>query len=110
MPLIPMKQEITVRRGGELDDWGNEMPAEEFTLNCRIAEGSQIIASASGIHTVRETEVARARILLDQLADIRYTDEISFTNELGETITKRPKEISVKRMLSGKPVMTEVFI
>ncbi|WP_245415719.1 hypothetical protein [Alteribacter populi] len=89
-----------------LDDGTVSIPA-------RVAEGSNVVVNRSGDGsgtTAGSTQVAQARILLDKLADIRYTDEISFTNELGQTITRKPKEINVKRMLSGKPVLTEIFI
>ncbi|MDP1503162.1 hypothetical protein [Bacillus velezensis] len=48
--------------------------------------------------------------MVDKLADIRYTDTLSFTNELGETIERKPKEINVKRQVSGKPILTEVIV
>ncbi|MCR9040860.1 MULTISPECIES: hypothetical protein [Bacillus] len=54
--------------------------------------------------------MATARILVDKLADIRYTDTLAFTNELGETIVRKPKEINVKRHVSGKPILTEVVV
>jgi hypothetical protein len=105
-----MRQTITVNRGGGLDDWGNPMPGEQLTLKCRIDEGSQLRQYRSAGTTSSETIVATARIMLDKLADIRETDTISFTNELGQTIERTPKEINVKRGPSGKPMLTEVII
>ncbi|MFZ7945664.1 hypothetical protein [Neobacillus sp. 19] len=54
--------------------------------------------------------VASARILFDKLADIRETDTLVFTNELGLTIEKNPIEINVKRGANGKPILTEVVV
>ncbi|TWJ96521.1 hypothetical protein CHCC20487_0851 [Bacillus licheniformis] len=48
--------------------------------------------------------------MIDKLADIRYSDTILFTNELGETIARKPKEINVRRHVSGKPILTEVIV
>lgn|SRR5690606_34663254 len=110
MPVIAMRQTIKVNRGGGLDDWGNPMPGEQLTLKCRIDEGSQLRQYRSAGTTSSETIVATARIMLDKLADIRETDTISFTNELGQTIERTPKEINVKRNGSGKPMLTEVII
>jgi hypothetical protein len=110
MPIIPMKQVITVTRGGDLDDWGNPTASIASELKCRIDEGSTLSKVRSEGVSKGEETVADARIMLDKLADIRYTDTISFTNELGETITRQPKEINVKRGVSGKPIMTEVLI
>ncbi|MFV4885084.1 hypothetical protein RY279_06390 [Bacillus velezensis] len=48
--------------------------------------------------------------MVDKLAGIRYTDTLAFTNELGEIIERKPKEINVKRHVSGKPILTEVVV
>jgi hypothetical protein len=118
MAVLPMKQTVTIIRSGDqtddwLDDWGNPQESESFELKCRIEEGSiltrQMSGTGSGTSSV-ETIVANARILFDKLADIRQTDTIVFTNELGITIEKNPKEINVKRGASGKPILTEVIV
>ncbi|KMJ58080.1 hypothetical protein AB685_14835 [Bacillus sp. LL01] len=109
MPIVPMKQTITVQRGGGLDEWGNPIPGELITMNCRVDEGTRLSASRSGgLDRNGETAVSFVRILLDKLADIRYDDILTFTNELGEEITGKPKEINVRRNVGGKPILTEV--
>jgi hypothetical protein len=110
MAVLPMKQTVTINRGGALDDWGNATPGETLTLNCRIEEGTRLTSYRSIGMTNGEVVVATARILFDKLADIRETDTLVFTNELGITIEKTPKEINVKRGVSGKPILTEVII
>lgn len=111
MALVPMKQKITVFRGGELDEWGNELPEKDFTLTCRVDEGTFLVKSKSGGGNVAHREVvAQARILLDKLVDIRYGDMILYKNELGEEIKGNPERINIKRHINGKPLMTEVYI
>jgi hypothetical protein len=110
MPLIPMTQIITVMRGGALDDWGNPMTGIAFDLKCRIDEGSTMSKVRSQGVNKGDEVIADAKILLDKLADIKYTDTIRFTNELGETIERQPKEINVKRSLGGQPMLTEILI
>lgn len=111
MPMIPMRQIITVKRGSDvLDEWGNPTPGETLTLNCRVDEGSSLLTYRSSGTSNGEIIVATAHILLDKLADIRETDIIVFTNELGITFEKQPKQISVKRSVSGKPMFTEVVV
>ncbi len=106
-----MRQTITVKRpSDELDVWGNPAGVEEITLKCRIDEGSTAVKSRNNGVIRSEEAVASARIILDRLADVRYTDVVSFTNELGETIEKRPKEINVKRHIDGKALLTEVYL
>lgn len=110
MPLIPMTQTITVMRGGALDDWGNPTEGTSFDLKCRIDEGSTLSKVRSQGVNKGDEVIADAKIMLDKLADIKYTDTIRFTNELGETIERQPKEINVKRNIGNKPIMTEVLI
>ena len=110
MSVLPMKQTVTIKRGGALDDWGNEVPDATFTLKCRVEEGSRLTAYRSVGLSSNEIIVGTARILFDKLADIRLTDIIIFTNELGITIEKNPKDINVKRNAGGKPILTEVVI
>lgn len=49
-------------------------------------------------------------IYLDKLADVSYDDEITYTNELGVTIKRKPIAIQPKRGLSGKALITEVNV
>jgi len=111
MPVIPMRQTITVKSGGGTDEWG--WPTEPTTVEhrCRIDEGTMSVKSkVGGLTRDGEVIVADARILLDGLVAIKYEDEISFTNELGETMRRKPKEINVQRNIAGKPILTEVFV
>ncbi|MEC0756191.1 hypothetical protein P8884_21075 [Bacillus haynesii] len=112
MAIVPMRQTITVERdgSGELDSWGNPIKIEPFAIKCRVDEGSRISLSRSSGVIKSEESVVTARILIDKLADIRYSDTILFTNELGETIARKPKEINVRRHVSGKPILTEVIV
>jgi hypothetical protein len=110
MAILPMKQTVTIQRGSTLDDWGNEIPEQSFTLNCRVDEGSSVVVYRSAGTKISETIVATARIFFDKLADIQETDTILFTNELGVTLERQPKEINVKRGVGGKPLLTEVVI
>ncbi|MFL6479398.1 MAG: hypothetical protein ACJ8F5_00305 [Bacillales bacterium] len=110
MAILPMKQTVIIKRGGDLDEWGNVAPERTVTLKCRVEEGSSLRVYQSAGTTASEVVVATARILFDKLADIKETDTIVFTNELGQTFEKTPKEINVKRGGSGKPLFTEVIV
>ena len=110
MALIPLKQTVLVMRSGGLDDWGNPLPGETITYKARVDEGSTVVQQRNGSTIRNEEAKAVARLIFDKLAPIGYSDTLSFTNELGETIEKKPKEINVKRLVSGKPILTEVFL
>ena len=104
-----MRQTIHVVRAGGYDDYG-PIPGAEFDLKCRIDEGSHLVVEHSSGTVTGETAVAEARIMLDKLADIKYGDTLSWTNELGVTTSRKPKKIDVKRGNSGKPMLTEVSV
>jgi len=110
MAILPMKQTVIINRGDELDEWGNVVPEQTFTMKCRVEEGTSLRVYRSAGTTTSEVVVATARILFDKLADIQETDSIVFTNELGITFDKKPREINVKRGGSGKPLFTEVLV
>jgi hypothetical protein len=111
MSIVPMYQTITVTRGSStLDDWGNVVPESILTLKCRITEGSFVTTSRSQLYVNGITEVCKAKILLNGLVDIRYTDIISYTDELGQITKATPKEVNIRRIISGKPVLTEVLV
>lgn len=110
MAVVPMKQVITIERGEKLDDWGRTVPEETIEHKCRVDEGTFLVEyRASGNVASREV-VANARILLDKLQDVRYDDLITYTNELGIDMKQKPKKINVKRDISAKPILTEVFV
>ena len=110
MALIPMKQTVIARANFGYDDWGNELPGEETTYQARVDEGSTVVQQRVGSTVRAEEAKAVARIMFDKLAPITYDTTLIFTNELGETIERTPKEINVKRSVAGKPLLTEVFI
>ncbi len=110
MAIVPMRQEITVKRGGPPDEWGNPLPDEKVIHKCRVDEGTFLVEYRASSNVSSREVVAKARIILDKLVDIRYSDEIIYTNELDQDIKQSPKKINVKRHINGKPILTEVFI
>lgn len=100
-----MKQTITVKRSGGLDDWGKPIVGESVEMNARVEEVTESIRNHQG-----KEVVAGHRVILDKLADIRYEDAIQYTNELGVTIERNPQKVEVKRMLNGKPMLTMVYL
>src|SRR5690625_1797580 len=110
MAIVPLKQTITVKRGGELDEWGKPLPDKTFDLDCRVDEGTFLIEYRTGSNITSREVTAKVRILLDKLADVRFDDVIFYKNELNQTIRGNPKKIDVKRHINGKPLLTEVYI
>lgn len=105
MALLPLKQTVTIKRKGETDRWGNEItPPVVKSMKCRVDEGSKLVQNQLG-----EEVVSGMEITFDKLADVKYTDTIEYTNELGETITRTPIRIEVVRMINGKPALTAVY-
>ncbi|WP_019241510.1 MULTISPECIES: hypothetical protein [Bacillus] len=104
MALLPLKQTITIKREGELDEWGESTGSSTSTLKCRVDESSKVVQNSLGNEVVAGMEIT-----LNKLADIKYGDQIEYTNELGVTILREPIRIEVVRMINGKPVLTTVY-
>ena len=118
MAIIPLKQTATIRKllpqptDEWLDDWDVENYGEPITLRCRAVESLQHVdvKSTAGGMSKGTDEYVRATLVLyfDKIPDIDYDTLVSFTNELGVTITRKPTLIQPVRMISGKVALTEV--
>ncbi|MEH6943722.1 hypothetical protein [Bacillus sp. JJ722] len=73
-------------------------------MKCRVDESSQVVQNRLGAEVVAGMEIT-----LDKLADVRYSDVIEFTNELGNVVKREPIRIEVVRMITGKPALTVVY-
>lgn len=105
MAVIPLKQSVDITKAGVSDGWGNVIPGEVITLRARVTEETNIVTNQAG-----EEAVASIRIILDKLADVSYNDVITYTNELDVTVSRRPLKIEVKRWLSARAILTEVYV
>lgn len=105
MALIPLKQSITVTRAGESDGWGGSSTTESFTLKARVDEKTQVVQNQIGDEVVSSCE-----IMLDKLADIRYDDDITYIDELGRKVERKPLRIEPIRAINGKALMTVVYL
>ncbi|NHN31133.1 hypothetical protein [Paenibacillus agricola] len=110
MAIIPLKQTIQITPANGIDEWGEPAPGVPFTLKARVTETTKVVATQSEGNKTAEEAVATLRIILDKLADVSYDDVITYTNELDVTVARKPLKIEIKRMLSGKAIVTEVFV
>lgn len=109
MAIIALKQEVKLYKAGELDKWGNPKMQDPITIKARVDEGSFETADVES-KTQGSVVVAEARVLLEGLESIGYADKIEYKNELDIEIYRSPKRISIKRSMSGSPLLTEVLI
>lgn len=105
MAIIPLKQSATITKPGTMDDWGNGTQGETNILKCRADETVKTV-----VNTLGKEVVSNVSLLFDKLPNIAYDDEISYSNELGVTIKRKPVLISPIRMINGKPTLTEVHL
>ncbi|MGG4142967.1 hypothetical protein ABEW34_07525 [Paenibacillus algorifonticola] len=105
MAILPLKQTVIVTKAGASDGWGRTSAAEVITLKARVEETTKVVTNQAG-----EEAVADMRILLDKLAAIAYDDVITYVNELGVTIERRPIKIRPIRMFNGRAILTEVYV
>ncbi|MDP4549844.1 hypothetical protein Q9251_03005 [Alkalihalobacillus macyae] len=110
------KQRISVRKAKKdsegkpifLDYHGTIDYLPPVTVKCRVDEGYELKENRSSANG--EMIVTKARILIKGLYDVDYSDEITYTNELNESIIGKAKQINPKRNGSGKVIITEVII
>jgi hypothetical protein len=112
MAIMPMKQTvILIRETG--DEWDGNQTVTRTEMKCSINEGAKLVRSMSGSTGVQGANsaevVSSAQIYFDKLADIRLTDTLEYTNELGITRQYPPITIEIKR-LNGKPILTVVSV
>jgi len=105
MAIIPLKQTVTVTKPGKDDGWGGNESGAILTYRARVSEETNVVTNQYG-----EEATTSLRIILDKLPDVSYDDAITYTNELGVTVARRPESIEVKRGINGKPLITEVFV
>lgn len=105
MAIIPLKQIATIHKPAEVDDWGQVTPSEPIELKCRADERTEVVKNQLGAEVV-----SGVQIMFDKLPNVSYDDEIEFTNELGDTIKRKPVNIEPIRMINGKPTLTVVYL
>lgn len=105
MPIIPLKQSVIVTKPGVDDGWGHPAPGATFTAKVRVAEETRIVNNQFGAEVVSSMTV-----IFDKLPDVAYDDTLTYTNELGVTISRKPLSIEPRRGINGKPLLTEVFV
>lgn len=111
MPLVPLKQEVTVVRPGVTDKWGRTTDPTEFTLKCRFSEETKMTRRTSSTAQVTSSEVvSTATILFDKFTDIQYADVIKYTDESDKTRQYEPINIKRLRDFGGKVLFTVVEV
>ena len=107
MPMIPMKQAVTVTPAlGVLNDFNRPQYGTPYSLKCRFQETISLVTSLS---TGKEA-VSKAAIYFDGLVEIDEHTRIEYTNENGVTTAYTPLSIAVKRHINGKPILTVVNV
>ncbi|MDA2128663.1 hypothetical protein BK703_16900 [Bacillus thuringiensis serovar silo] len=110
MAIVPLKQTVTRKRKmGELNIWGEPAEIEVTEMKCRAEEGSHTTTDRQS-QTQGATVVVDLKLIMDKVADIAYTDELTYVNEAGTVYTGKPKNITIKRDFTGKPLLTWVFV
>jgi hypothetical protein len=105
MPILPMKQTVTVTPASSVDKWGRSVSGTPVDYKVRVEEKSELVADQAG-----KQAVSSLTIYFDKLVNITYNDVINYTNELGVTVKREPIKIDVIRGIGGKAVLTKVYI
>jgi hypothetical protein len=105
MAIIPLKQAVKVTKPAINTGWGHAESGVEITLKARVVEEIRVVKNQVG-----EEVVSSMSAIFDKLPDITYDDVITFTNELGVTISRTPLSLEPRRGINGKPLLTEVYV
>lgn len=107
MAIIPLKQKASVRKyiADNNDGWATDDYAEPVEYAVRATERFEVVTNQLG-----EEATASVKLLFDKMPDINYNDIVSYTNELGVTIERKPISIKYTRMINGKPTLTSMFL
>jgi len=106
MSIIPLRQTVSVTRLLDYDpDYNEPKYSEPSAYKCRFQEQVQLTRSQHG-----QEVVSVGSFLFPKLADISVNDKLTFRNENGVETTYTPISISVKRGLSGEPLLTKIHV
>lgn len=102
--MIPMKDKVNIIRAGEIDDWGRPTNPTTRVLKCRIDYSQKKFVDSKG-----EDRISKAIIHFKGLVDVKTTDTLEWTDELGQIHSVRPATVSPLKDFS-KIVLTKVVI
>lgn len=106
MSFPAMKQTITVTRAiSDGGGWGGGQSTEQFDVACRADEVTEKVQNQLG-----DEVISTAQFMMAGLVDIRYSDTITFEDELGRKIERSPVRIEPLRWFNGKPRYTVVYV
>ncbi|MNW53209.1 hypothetical protein D3C74_307620 [compost metagenome] len=106
MPRIPLKQTVVYTPPGGIDpDWNTPIPGDPVAVKCRFQEGVKLVRNAQG-----DEVVSVGTFYFDRLHAIDLAGKLTYTDELGRESTYTPIAISVKRDISGRPLLTVVDV
>lgn len=104
MALIPLRQSITVYPPGNDDPWNPE-PSVPFALKCRFQESIEVVRNQHGAEVV-----SSAQIFLAKDAEVTVNHTFVYEDENGTKTTYTPHNVTRKRWLNGKSILTVVFV
>lgn len=105
MAIIPLKQSVDVLKFGEPDRWGDVVIEEEKTYKARVDNSVKEVKNNAGVEVI-----STAQVWLDKYPPITYEHEFKYTDEHGNTISRKPELIEPIRMINGKPTLTIVYL
>ncbi len=103
--MIPTNKTITVTKKAYLDNWGKPVAGESVSYNCLLTFRTEKTIDNDGNEVV-----STVNLMFNGFVNIDYGDVISWTEENGELIKVKPLNISFKRDLGGKTLITKVVV
>ena len=106
MPMgLPLRQQITVYKPGHNDGWNPVPDSDPVTYKCRFQETVKVVKDDTGSEVV-----STAQVFFDQYPNVTAAHVFRYLDEHGSEKEYRPVNVSPKRWLNGKPVLTVVYL
>ncbi|MDF2612545.1 MAG: hypothetical protein K0S71_331 [Clostridia bacterium] len=104
MGFIPMNNLVTIISNSGLDEWGEHTSnGTEIEYKARIDYSirNQVISGAKGNEIV-----ISAKVILQGLVNVSYSDTVKFTDRLGNIRALKPLNIILREDLGGNVLFT----
>lgn len=113
MPIIPLKQTVTVKREEKKDKFG-KITYSSFTLKCRFVESDENSLNTSGSNGYRsvmsEETLYNGTFTFDKYTDILPTDIFVYVDESNREKEYKVGKIKRVRGMNGKAILTKVSV
>jgi|GEM_PF-6945012 len=108
--MIFANQDVVIKRSLGKDKYGEPLGFQDYPVKARVVNEIRKVTNQAGEEVVSNMTIL---IMMDELKasnGVKYDDELSFTDEFGNTTSRKPQNVSPARGLSSSPSFVRVFV